>query len=77
MNILVKFSMDDDGCIVDNAGWHLVDPANLQGNAALCTGEFFGGGESSVVFEVKSAQKGGITCLKCLEILKIYKAVKL
>ena len=79
MNDLVRLLTDDDGEPKDDAAvWHLVDPANDQGPAALCTQEFFGEGESSgVTFETKDAVRGGITCPLCLEKLRLYKAVRL
>lgn len=78
MNDLVRIIKDDDGeekrdCHV----WHLVDPCNRQGPAALCTQEFFGLGESGVEFEKKSVKRGGVTCPQCLERIRIYKAVPL
>lgn len=77
MNILVKIIRDDDGEYVELPVWHLVDPGCDLGSAALCTGEFFGGGESAVEFETKQVRRGGITCPDCLRKLRAYKAVKL
>ena len=63
MNVLVRITHDDDGSPKrDPDMWHLVDPGNSQGNAALCTQEFFGGGESACKFQTKEVKKGGITC---------------
>lgn len=77
MNVLVKILVDDDGVEIDNPVWHLVDPTNHQGNAPLCTAEFFGGGESAVIFEAKRVKRGGITCPQCIEKIKTIKAIKL
>lgn len=78
MNRLVKITHDDDGDEKDDRDvWHLVDPCNEQGPAALCTQEFFGFGESRCRFETKEVKRGGITCPTCLGSLEIYKAVKL
>lgn len=77
MNVLVKITQDEDQLATGNESWHLVDPCNFQGSAALCTSEFFGGGESIAEFEMKEVSRGGITCPKCLEIMKTYKSVKL
>lgn len=78
MHAVVHISKDDDGLVKpDGDKWHLVDPGNKQGDAALCTGEFFGVGESRCEYEVAYRAKGGITCLQCLEKLKEYKAVRL
>lgn len=78
MNRLVRITVNDDGDAQDTGHlWHLVDPANGQGDAALCTGEFFGHGESRCEYEIKTAARGGITCPECLAILRLHKAVKL
>ena len=78
LNKLVKVILNDDGDIpMFPDDWHLVDVANFQGDAVLCTGEYFGDGEGEVVYETKEVIRGGITCKKCLESLKLYKAVKL
>jgi len=77
VNSLVRIIRDDDGRETKDRAWHLVDPGNGQGPAALCTQEFFGEGESQCEYETKTAARGGITCTDCLRILKQYKAVKL
>ena len=78
MNTLVKIIRDDNGWETEHPVWHLVDPRGEQGDMVLCTGEFFGHGESlTVEFETKKVQRGGVECARCAEIVKIYKAVKL
>lgn len=77
MNALVRITVDDDGHQTKNNDWHLVDPGNEQGPAALCTQEFFGAGESDCEYEERVAARGGITCPDCLRKLKTYKAVRL
>ncbi len=77
MNQLVKLLSTDDGDENIDPKWCLIDPGNFMGQATLCTGEFFGQGESACRYELKEAERGGITCGKCLELLKIYKAVRL
>lgn len=76
-NELVKIIRDDDGTLTENDSWHLVDPTNRQGQAALCTQEFFGFGESLIEFETKQAKRGGITCERCLEKIRVLKAIRL
>lgn len=76
-NNLVKIIRDDDGNLTDNDTWHLVDPAEPCGPCALCTGEFFGPGESDVEYSIKTVERGGVTCTRCMKMLRIYKAVKL
>lgn len=78
MNNVVRITQNDDGEIIprEERCWHLViDTAGSKGT--LCTGELFGVGESSVVFEEKSVTRGGITCQECLEKIRFFKAVKL
>ena len=78
MNHLVRIISDDDGEEQDNKNdWHLVDPGNQCGPATLCTGEFFGEGESNWVFKTKQQLKGGVTCPECIKKIKIYQGVKL
>lgn len=77
MNELVKIIRDDDGKLTENDSWHLVDPTNDQGPAALCTQEFFGFGESLVEFETKASSRGGVTCPLCLKKIRTMKAIKL
>ena len=77
MNKLVKIYRDDDGTEIEDPVWHLVDPTIMQAETTLCTGECFGEGESAVVFEVKAAERGGITCKACLDKLRAYKSIRL
>lgn len=75
---LVRILIDDSGHPHELAAyWHLVDPCNAGGPATLCTGEYFGFGESACEFDLKEVKRGGITCPQCLADLKTYKAVKL
>lgn len=77
-NALVRIIRNDDGDLEPGwRDWHLVDPGNPQGPATLCTAEFFGSGESACEFQNKYCKRGGITCGKCLQILRAYKAVRL
>jgi len=77
MNNLIKMLVDDDGIEVDidQQHWHYVDYV-AGGNATLCTGEYFGRGESTSKYETKSVQKGGITCPQCIGRIKEIKAIK-
>lgn len=72
-NNVVKILTSEDGDIIKYAKWCLIDPADFQGNSALCSKQYFGIGESSCQFKVK---KGRITCKDCLEKIKIYKSIK-
>jgi len=75
-NYLVKLLTDDDGTAYDDPKWHFVDIPG-GGHATLCTGEYFGVGESSCKFETKTVKRGGITCPDCLNQIKTIKAIKL
>ena len=77
MPYLVKIFKDDNGeeVSVEYQVWHLI--YNLNGNQTFCGGEYFGCGESAVVFKTKFVKRGGITCKKCLEKIKEIKAIKL
>lgn len=78
MNTLVRIITNDDGDETNNPlDWHLQDPCNWQGAATLCTGEFYGIGESACTYEEKHVIRGGITCKQCLKAIKGYKSVKL
>lgn len=75
-NQLVRIIEDEDGEATNNDSWHLaVQPDSSP--RTLCTGEAFGGSEGAAVYETKSVKRGGITCPKCLEIIKQFKAIKL
>ena len=74
---LVKILSSDDGEPRDKhlQYWHWI--LTDTGNHTLCEGEFFGYGESACEYEIKTVKRGGITCPKCLEIIKEIKAIKL
>ena len=73
---LVKLLTDDDGYKIDKPKWHYV--VTLTGDpATLCSGEFFGIGQSSCTYKEKTVERGGITCERCLKIIKEIKDIKL
>lgn len=74
LNSVVKIKVNNDGEKQKYAKWCLIDPCNYQGNATLCTSEFFGAGESACVYESKL---GVITCPNCIEKIKRYQKIKL
>jgi len=73
-NRIVKITRDDNGERKLYAKWCLIDPCNPQGQATLCTKEFFGEGESSCEYETRI---GNITCPMCIEYIRSYKKIKL
>lgn len=77
MNKLVKILYDDDGEKIENPVWHLVNPANWMGPCTLCSGEYFGYGESAVVYEEKEVCRGGIECKVCLAHIRLLKEIRL
>ncbi len=72
-NNVVKIIADDDGTKIDNPVWHL-SITKSGGNMTLCSGEFYGIGESSCTFKTK---QGKITCPDCIAEIKFYKSIKL
>jgi len=75
---IVKLLSDDDGVEYskDEQVWHLSivvtgDPCTL------CSGEFYGDGESACKFKEKIVEYGGITCKKCLREIEEIKSIKL
>jgi hypothetical protein len=77
MQSLVRFTTDEGDPIPKaDQVWCLVTPY-AEGPQAFCTGEYFGYGEGgNSDFETKSA-KGGVTCEKCRDQIKLIKAVRL
>lgn len=70
---IVKILIDEDGYKIHSPKWCMVmDIAG--GETALCDGQYFGEGESSVIYKVK---KGKITCSGCIGIIKRIKNVRL
>lgn len=76
-HLVMLLTGDDPDEVKESPVWCLVDTGNFQGAATLCTNEFFGIGESGCIFKRKTTKRGGITCPKCLEKLKVYKSIKL
>lgn len=73
---IVKILTADDGEKRDGQVWCLVQ-IRTGDPCTLCTGEFFGLGQSGCKFKAKTVDKGGITCPDCLSIIKELKALKL
>lgn len=78
MNTLVKIISDDQGQIREShlQNWHFVIK-DSGSNQTLCSGEYFGEGESSCEYELKTVKKGGVTCSDCLKKIKYIKSIKL
>ncbi len=73
MNHCVKITRDDDGNKILYAKWcYVIQKAG--GSMALCSGQFFGMGESSCEYKERS---GKITCPDCIEEIKRYQRIKL
>lgn len=75
MPYLLRRTQDDDGTEIVGDDWHLGDPS-AEVPRILCTGEAIDG-DSIVILEEKEVARGGITCGKCLAIVKRFKAIKL
>ena len=79
-NVAIQLVNDDgDPVELQEQRWHVVH--NLTGESSLlCTGEFIDDASSSgngSRYETKSVSRGGITCEKCLEIVKAIKSIRL
>lgn len=75
MNSLVKIIQDENGEKIVRPKWHLI--VLFDGSPrTFCSGEAFGFGESSVVYETKEATRG-ITCDKCKDNIRRIKKAKL
>lgn len=72
---LVKIYKNDDGDEIEKPLWHLAVTVT-GGDNVLCTGEFYGMGESSVVYDIKEGTMHDITCEDCKQIIKDFKAIK-
>ncbi len=77
-HFVVKLLSDDDGVDYDKDQqvWHYSGESTGD-PCVLCSGEYFGEGQSNCKFIEKRVKRGGITCKKCLRIIKEYKAIKL
>jgi len=81
MNNLVLQLVNDDGDPVERQDqrWHVLTESSGEA-AMLCTGEFVDDASSSgngSCYELKSVSRGGITCEKCLEIVRVIKQIRL
>lgn len=74
MNNLVRIFTDDDGVNVYTGLW-CVKVVRSGEEMALCTGDFLF--NSGVEYEEKETKRGGITCQRCMEIIKEIKGIKL
>ncbi|MDA9557776.1 hypothetical protein N9R79_09845 [Vibrio sp.] len=78
-NQLIKITIDDDlePIPVDEQKWCLENPSpSLDTNRVLCTGEVIDP-DTDAKWEGKTVVRGGITCDKCITIVKKFKAIKL
>lgn len=76
MHNLVKIITSDDGEKRDKPVWCLVEHTDF-GDATFCQAEFFGLGESCCEYKTKTVARGGITCERCLERIRLIKDIQL
>lgn len=77
-NYAVNLLTHDDGEAHPDAGlWHIIDPTNKQGAATLCSGEFFGYGESGCKYELRVLTPGTVTCQRCIDDIQTLKKLKI
>lgn len=72
-NEVVKITKDNSGEKIDSPKWHL-SVVKAGANMALCTGEFYGYGESACLYTTK---QGKVTCPDCIEFIKHIKSITL
>ena len=78
MQTLVKQLVNEDQnpIPVDGQRWHAIH--HVSGDLAMiCTGEFICYGAGAGEYITKDVKRGGITCDRCIEVIKYYKAIKL
>lgn len=75
-NQVVQIIADGSGEETNDTSWHYV-VQHGDSPRTLCSGEVFGDAEGSAIYRSKSVVRGGITCPKCLLIIKQFKAKKL
>ena len=70
---------DEEEIPVSKQVWHYANGAHSFSGATaiICTGEFVESFESHGEYISKTVERGGITCPRCMEIIKEYKAIKL
>lgn len=73
MPLVVKILVSEDGEKIPYAKWCL-SWNKAGGRMTLCTGQFYGMGESSCKYKEKH---GKITCPECIEEIKMFKSIKL
>lgn len=73
---IVKILTGDDFEEREKPVWCLVTEI-CGDNATFCSGEYFGYGASSCKYEIKTVEKGGITCPDCLRRIKTIKEINL
>lgn len=75
-HVVVKLKTDPFGEPIKKKYWHLsVMPTDCE--QVFCTGEVYGPGVSAAEYEQKDKVRGGITCPRCLEIIRSFKKIKL
>lgn len=73
---LVMLLTDEDEIAYDEPVWCLVS-GHGSDPARMCTNEYFGYGQGAATYETKTVKRGGITCERCLVIVREHKAIKL
>ena len=73
---IVKILSGDDLEERENPVWCLV-VEKCGDSATFCSGEYFGYGASSCVYEYKLVESGGVTCPDCLNRILRIKEIKI
>lgn len=78
MHTVVKFTVDPmgDPTPKEDQVWHLMREYD-GAPRAFCSGEVYGEGESRAEYKEKDVKVGGISCPKCMEMIKGIKSIRL
>ena len=71
-------TIDDDGEVIEleDQKWCLSSPAGNDSSRVLCTHAVLDS-DTNATWKDKTVARGGITCEKCLSIVRAFKAIKL
>lgn len=73
--ILVKILTDSDGEKIENPVWCYAVSTDEQ--RTLCYGQAFGDYQCEVQYSIKEVKTGGITCPRCLSLVREIKSIRL
>lgn len=75
MNHLAKIIVLDNGEVVKNPKWCMVDPTG-DTPRTVCSGDALDSADKTEYAE-KVTKRGGVQCDKCIEVINYFKSIKL